>query len=123
MHMSSAKARSHPSWPLQVLEAMLTGESVPSSKGAGKAVAPDAPLGDRKCMAYSATNVVAGQAEGIVVGTGDSAEIGQISKMVNTVSCDLRSGIWPGRQRMLGCGWPLRDGIWLAPAPRHDRQC
>jgi len=29
---------------------------------------------------------VSGQAVGVVVGTGDSAEIGQISKMVNTVS-------------------------------------
>jgi magnesium-transporting ATPase (P-type) len=36
--------------------------------------------------ACSATNVVSGQAVGVVVGTGDSAEIGQISKMVNTVS-------------------------------------
>ncbi|KAI8469567.1 MAG: cation transporting ATPase [Monoraphidium minutum] len=70
---------------LQVQEAMLTGESVPVSKEAQKAVEPDAPLGDRKNMAYSATSVVAGQAEAVVVGTGDNAEIGQISKMVNTV--------------------------------------
>ncbi len=36
-------------------------------------------------MCYSATNVVSGQGRGVVVGTGDSAEIGQINKMVNTV--------------------------------------
>lgn len=30
--------------------------------------------------------MVSGQATGVVVGTGDSAEIGHISKMVNTVS-------------------------------------
>ena len=70
---------------LQVQEAMLTGESVPVSKDAAKVVPAAAPLGDRRNMAYSATNVVSGQAEGIVVGTGDSAEIGQISRMVNTV--------------------------------------
>jgi magnesium-transporting ATPase (P-type) len=35
----------------QISEAMLTGESVPSSK-AVPAVAPAAPLGDRKCMCY-----------------------------------------------------------------------
>jgi P-type E1-E2 ATPase len=70
---------------LQVQEAMLTGESVPVSKDARKSVGEKAPLGDRRNMAYSATAVVAGQAEGIVVATGDAAEIGQISKMVNTV--------------------------------------
>lgn len=70
---------------LQVQEAMLTGESVPVSKHL-KAAAPNAPLGDRKCMAYSATSVVSGQGKGVVVGTGDSAEIGQINQMVSTVS-------------------------------------
>lgn len=37
------------------------------------------------CPVCSATNIVSGQAVGVVVGTGDSAEIGHISKMVNTV--------------------------------------
>eukprot|EP00878_Enallax_costatus_P013400 GHUV01014012.1.p3 GENE.GHUV01014012.1~~GHUV01014012.1.p3 ORF type:complete len:120 (+),score=34.18 GHUV01014012.1:1184-1543(+) len=69
---------------LQVQEAMLTGESVPMSKRL-KPAPPAASLGDRKCMTYSATSVVSGQGKGIVVGTGDSAEIGQINKMVNTV--------------------------------------
>lgn len=72
---------------LQVQEAMLTGESVPVSKKTEPA-APEAPLGDRKCMCYSATAVTSGQAMGVVVGTGDSAEIGQINRMVNTVSSD-----------------------------------
>ena len=75
---------------------MLTGESVPTSKEVGKAVEPAAPLGDRKNMCYSATNVVSGQAEAVVVGTGDSAEIGQISRMVNTVR------VCAGRGRGLG---------------------
>eukprot|EP00879_Flechtneria_rotunda_P009621 GHRR01010068.1.p1 GENE.GHRR01010068.1~~GHRR01010068.1.p1 ORF type:complete len:704 (+),score=209.17 GHRR01010068.1:84-2195(+) len=69
---------------LQVQEAMLTGESVPVSKHL-HAAPPAASLGDRRCMCYSATAVVSGQAQGVVVATGDSAEIGQINKMVNTV--------------------------------------
>ncbi|KAG2429432.1 hypothetical protein HYH02_014087 [Chlamydomonas schloesseri] len=69
---------------LQVQEAMLTGESVPVSKVLHPAP-PAAGLGDRKCMCFSATNVVSGQGRGVVVATGDSAEIGQINKMVGTV--------------------------------------
>ncbi|KAF6261592.1 cation transporting ATPase [Scenedesmus sp. NREL 46B-D3] len=69
---------------LQVQEAMLTGESVPVSKVLSPAPAA-ASLGDRKCMCYSATAVTSGQAMAVVVATGDSAEIGQINKMVNTV--------------------------------------
>lgn len=45
---------------LQLHEAMLTGESMPSKKSAD-AVAEDAPLGDRKCMGYSSTMVLSGQ--------------------------------------------------------------
>eukprot|EP00775_Hariotina_reticulata_P011376 gene11376-11525_t len=70
---------------LQIQEAMLTGESVPVSKEL-KAAPVACGLGDRKCMAFSATAVTSGQASGIVVATGDSAEVGQISKMVNTVA-------------------------------------
>ncbi len=64
---------------------MLTGESLPVSKTL-HAIPPAATLGDRKCMCYSATAVVSGQATGVVVATGDSAEIGQINMLVNTVS-------------------------------------
>jgi P-type E1-E2 ATPase len=75
---------------LQVQEAMLTGESVPASKHLAAAAA-EASLGDRKCMCYSATAVVSGQAQGVVVATGDSAEIGLINRMVGTVG-GLRAG-------------------------------
>lgn len=69
---------------LQVQEAMLTGESLPVSKNL-QPVSESAALGDRKCMAYSATTVMAGQGTGVVVATGDNAEIGRISKLVNQV--------------------------------------
>lgn len=53
----------------QVQEAMLTGESVPISKNL-RAVAEASGLGDRKCMAFSATTVSAGQGLGVITATG-----------------------------------------------------
>lgn len=73
---------------LQVEEAALTGESVPSQKTTD-AVNPDAVLGDRKCMAYSGTLVVSGTATAVVVKTGMDTELGKISNMLNeTVDLD-----------------------------------
>lgn len=69
---------------LQVQEAMLTGESLPVTKRVG-AVAPDAALGDRKNMAFSATLVMSGTATAVVVETGDFAEVGRISALVASV--------------------------------------
>ena len=69
---------------LQVLEAMLTGESVPISKNL-RVVRPESGLGDRKCMAFSATTVSAGQGVGVVIATGDNAEIGKINRLVSKV--------------------------------------
>ncbi|GBF92410.1 carbonate dehydratase [Raphidocelis subcapitata] len=69
---------------LQVMEAMLTGESVPISKNLVVVEAASA-LGDRKCMGFSATTVSAGQGLGVVVATGDSAEIGKINRLVSQV--------------------------------------
>ena len=73
---------------LQVEEAALTGESVPSQKTT-EAVNPDAVLGDRKCMVYSGTLVVSGTATAVVVKTGMDTELGKISDMLNeTVDLD-----------------------------------
>jgi magnesium-transporting ATPase (P-type) len=69
---------------LQVTESMLTGESVPISKDT-EAVADDAPLGDRTCLGFSGTLVFTGQGSGVVVATGDSAQIGNINKLMSTV--------------------------------------
>ena len=70
---------------LQVLEAMLTGESVPISKKPNMVAAETAGLGDRKNMCFSATTVSSGQGMGVVTATGDSAEIGKINKLVSEV--------------------------------------
>jgi magnesium-transporting ATPase (P-type) len=69
---------------LLVEEAALTGESVASEKREAPA-ALDAALGDRHCMAYSTTLVLAGQGTGLVVGTGRRTEIGRISALIEGV--------------------------------------
>jgi len=69
---------------LRVEEAILTGESVPASKGV-KSVSVDAALGDKSSMAFSGTLIVAGAGRGVVVATGASTEVGRISGMLSTV--------------------------------------
>ncbi|MGE0151455.1 MAG: cation-transporting P-type ATPase [Reyranellaceae bacterium] len=70
---------------LLIDEAMLTGESVAAEKRE-EASRPDAPLGDRFCMAFSGTLVAAGQGAGLVVATGASTEIGRISALIEGVN-------------------------------------
>ena len=69
---------------LQILEAVLTGESLPISKHT-RPVLPLSPLGDRKCLGFAATLVMSGQGLGIVVETGDFAEVGKINALVSGV--------------------------------------
>lgn len=69
---------------LKIDEAILTGESVPVDKSS-EPVAPDAALGDRPCMAYSGTFVVAGQGLGVVVATGADTELGRIGRLLSRV--------------------------------------
>lgn len=68
----------------QVMEAALTGESVPTQKNT-QSVLEDCSIGDRHCMAYSGTLVTAGHAHGVVVATGKQTEIGKIGVMVSEV--------------------------------------
>ncbi len=69
---------------LRVEEAALTGESTRTDKATAP-VAADAPLGDRRSMAFSGTLVVAGTARGVVTATGPQTEIGRISGMIAAV--------------------------------------
>jgi len=69
---------------LLVQEAILTGESIAVEKQ-HKAVEVTAELGDRSCMAFSGTTVTGGQAQGIVVATADSTQIGLISGLISKV--------------------------------------
>ncbi len=66
---------------LQVTEAALTGESLPSAKGPDP-LEEDAPLADRRNMAFSGTLVASGTAEGVVVATGGATELGRISSLL-----------------------------------------
>lgn len=70
---------------LLVDEAVLTGESVAAEKDAA-AVTAHALLGDRHSMAFSGTLVAAGQATGVVIATGLKSEMGQISRLLQTVA-------------------------------------
>ncbi len=70
---------------LRIEEAALTGESLPVDKQT-EAVAHDASLGDRSCMAYSGTLVSAGSAAGVVVATAGHTELGKISHMLEQVN-------------------------------------
>lgn len=68
----------------QIMEAALTGESVPIQKKIEPA-SKQSTLGDRHCMAYSCTLVSAGHAQGVVIATGKQTEIGKIGMMVSAV--------------------------------------
>lgn len=69
---------------LTIQESMLTGESLPSSKNTKK-VHKQIGVGDRKCIAFSATLCLKGQGFGICVATGDRTEIGKINRLVSGV--------------------------------------
>ncbi len=70
---------------LRIDEAALTGESVPSQKDDAIHLEPEAPLGDRKNMAFMGTVVTYGRGRGVVVNTGMRTEIGKIAEMLSAV--------------------------------------
>ena len=74
---------------LQIEEAALTGESVPSQK----AVAPlpvETSIGDQRSMAFGSTLVTNGWARALVVATGEATELGRISHLLAQVT-ELRT--------------------------------
>lgn len=64
-------------------ESSLTGESVPVLKNHSEILEEDSLIGDRKNMAYSSCPVSYGRAQGIVVSTGMSTEVGKIASMLD----------------------------------------
>src|SRR5512139_1245758 len=73
---------------VEIEEAALTGESVASSKDTETISNPDAPLGDRHCMAYMNTSVTRGRGEMIVTTTGMGTEMGKIADLLNKTEAD-----------------------------------
>ncbi|XXF77234.1 HAD-IC family P-type ATPase [Myxococcaceae bacterium GXIMD 01537] len=74
---------------LQVEEAALTGESVPSRKQL--AVVPeDAELGDRSSLVFGGTLVTSGTGTAVVVATGAASELGRISELLQEAT-DLQT--------------------------------
>ncbi|PKN06817.1 MAG: carbonate dehydratase, partial [Deltaproteobacteria bacterium HGW-Deltaproteobacteria-7] len=67
---------------LQVDESALTGESVPVIKKE-EVLDPETILADRRNMAYAGTLVTYGQAQAVVVATGNKTETGRISEMIS----------------------------------------
>ena len=67
---------------LQIEEAALTGESVPSSKAIDALMlgsAKDIPLGDRKNMIYMGSTVVYGRGKAVITAAGMQTEMGKIA--------------------------------------------
>ncbi len=70
---------------LKVDESVLTGESVPVSKGV-QPVDPDTPLAERSSMVWMGTAVTNGRARGVVVATGMATEFGRIAHLTQSIS-------------------------------------
>jgi len=64
-------------------ESMLTGESVAVEKSIDGELKENTALGDRKNMCFSSSIVTYGRGAGVVVATGQDAEIGKIAEMLN----------------------------------------
>jgi Ca2+-transporting ATPase len=83
---------------LQVEEAALTGESVPTEKSLA-AVAEDAQLGDRTSMVFGGTLVTYGTGRAVVVATGQRTELGKVSNLLDE-TVDLETPLTVGLHRI-----------------------
>ncbi len=91
---------------LQVEEAALTGESVPTEKRL-PATARDAAIGDRTCMVFGGTLVTYGTGAAVVVETGAKTELGRISTMLRETT-DLQT---PLTKALAGIGMYITVAI------------
>ena len=80
-----ADARLVEAFNLQVEEAALTGESVPSEKDVARLDTEKLPAGDQKNMIFAGTIATYGRGRAIVVATGMQTMFGRIAQMLQTV--------------------------------------
>lgn len=80
----SADLRLVRSRDLEIDEAALTGESLPSSKKL-QPVAESASVGDRACIAFMGTLVTSGEGAGVVIATGRATAFGQIAQSLSVI--------------------------------------
>ncbi len=73
---------------LRIEEATLTGESEPVDKQLDPIDRENLALGDRRCLAYSGTQVSAGRGLGVVVATGMRTELGRIARLLEEVTTE-----------------------------------
>lgn len=88
---------------LQVDEALLTGESLPSDRVPG-VLAADVPLADRTNMVHAGTLVAHGTGQAVVVATGAASAVGRVANLLAT----RRSPVTPLQRRL------ARLGRWLS---------
>ena len=82
---------------LEISEAELTGESIPSVKYT-EAISKNTPLADQENMVFMGTEVAAGRGRAVVVATSLATEIGQIAKML----ADTRKALTPLQKSLVG---------------------
>lgn len=80
-----ADARLIESINLQMVEAVLTGESVPVEKLTEPLSGDDLAVGDRRNMVFSGTSASYGRGRAVVVATGMKSEFGKIAKLLESV--------------------------------------
>jgi Ca2+-transporting ATPase len=101
-----ADARLLTTHDLRVMEAALTGESLPVSKRASAVLDVGTPLAERVSMIYKGTTIVAGAARAVVSATGGQTELGRIGALV----AGIHEGPTPLERRLDELGRRL---VWL----------
>ncbi len=103
--ITAADARLIEAHALTVIEAALTGESLPSEKSVAP-VADDAPLAERSDRVFMGTAVATGTGVAQVVATGMQTELGKIAHLLATTTDEAT----PLQQRLERVG---RSLLWL----------